>query len=161
MRKLFHILLPVALLGAGASLSAAAKDKEGAVVHLHEEPLRIQTAHGTRDFKVEVAATPEEQERGLMFRREIPRHGGMIFPMNPPREATFWMKNTLVPLDLIFIRSDGTIARIAANAVPYSLNIIDSGEPVSAVLELAGGEAAREGITESAHVRWSGLNVAH
>jgi uncharacterized membrane protein (UPF0127 family) len=79
----------------------------------------------------------------------------MIFPMNPPRPASFWMKNTVISLDLIFIRPDGTIARIAAEAVPYSLEPIDSGEPVSAVLEIAGGRAAELGISEGDKVRWT------
>jgi len=81
-----------------------------------------------------------------MYRTSLPKHGGMIFPMASPRWASFWMKNTLIPLDMIFIRADGHIARIAANTVPESLNTVESGEPVIAVLEIIGGGAEKDGI---------------
>lgn len=119
-------------------------------------PLTIDTARGPRRFKVELAATPDQQERGLMFRTSVPAGTGMIFPMSPPRPATFWMKNTLVPLDMIFIRFDGTIARVAAMTKPQSLDLVDSGEPVAAVLEIAGGAAAKQGIAKGDRVRWQG-----
>lgn len=78
----------------------------------------------------------------------------MIFPMNPPRPASFWMKNTLIPLDMIFVRTDGSIARIAPETVPHSLEPVGSGEPVAAVLEIAGGDAAKLGIAEGDTVIW-------
>lgn len=118
-------------------------------------PLTIETAGGARRFMVEVARTEQEQARGLMYRTALPSDGGMIFPMEPPRPATFWMKNTPLPLDMIFIRTDGTIARIAAETVPYSLDMVESGEPVAAVLEIAGGGAAAAGIQEGDRVRWA------
>lgn len=117
-------------------------------------PLAIKTATKTHRFRVEIARTETEQARGLMFRESLPDDGGMIFPMKPPRMASFWMKNTVIPLDMIFIRADGTIARIAAETVPYSLEPVDSGEPVAAVLELAGGKAAALGIAEDDVVSW-------
>lgn len=117
-------------------------------------PLEIKTAKTKLAFKVEIARTPEEQARGLMFRTSLPEFGGMIFPMVPPREASFWMKDTVIPLDIIFIRSDGTIARIAANTIPYDLTPVTSGEPVVAVLELAGGRAEALGIAENDRVIW-------
>jgi uncharacterized protein len=116
--------------------------------------LQIKTAKGALDFKVESARTPDEQARGLMFRTALPEFGGMIFPMVPPREASFWMKDTVIPLDMIFIRSDGTIARIAANTIPYDLTPVSSGEPVVAVLEIAGGRAEALGIAENDRVIW-------
>ncbi|WP_053000733.1 DUF192 domain-containing protein [Sphingomonas sanxanigenens] len=119
-------------------------------------PLSIQTAAGEHKFTVEVARTPEEQERGLMFRTSLAGDRGMIFPYDPPRPASFWMKNTLIPLDMIFIRKDGTIARIADNTTPESLEPVQSGEPVAAVLELAGGRAAELGIAEGDTVSWTG-----
>ena len=79
---------------------------------------------------------------------------GMIFPYDPPREVAFWMKNTLIPLDMIFIRADGTIAGIAANTVPLSLEPVPSVEPVVAVLEIAGGRAAELGIKPGDRVEW-------
>jgi uncharacterized protein len=117
-------------------------------------PVEVRTAAATITLKVEVARTPEEQARGLMFRTSLPDDGGMMFPMVPPREASFWMKNTVIPLDMIFIRSDGTIARIAAETTPYDLTPVSSGEPVAAVLELAGGRAAALGIKEDDRVIW-------
>lgn len=117
-------------------------------------PLTIHTARGKIGYAVEVAATMQEQARGLMYRTSLPDRGGMIFPMTPPREASFWMKNTYIPLDIIFIRADGTIARIAANAVPEDLTPVKSGEPVAAVLEIAGGAAAANGIAEGDRVEW-------
>ncbi len=117
-------------------------------------PLSIKTSTTIRKFRVEVARTETEQARGLMFRESLPDDGGMIFPMKPARNASFWMKNTVIPLDMIFIRADGSIARIAAETVPYSLEPVDSGEPVAAVLELAGGKAAALGIAEDDVVSW-------
>jgi uncharacterized protein len=117
-------------------------------------PLSIKTTKGERKFKVEIARTPEEQERGLMFRKSLSRDGGMIFPMRPPRVASFWMKNTLIPLDMIFIRADGSIARIEPETVPQTLDPVSSGEPVVAVLEIDGGQAAEQGIAEGDTVIW-------
>lgn len=124
--------------------------------HLATVPLEIVGAHGTHRFRVEVARTPAEQETGLMFRRRIAPDGGMIFPTPEPRDATFWMKNTLVPLDMVFIRADGTIARIAAMTTPLSTDLVAAGEPVTAVLELRGGRAAALGIAPGDRVRWAG-----
>jgi len=117
-------------------------------------PLQIRTASKVRQFSVEVARSEDEQSRGLMFRQSLAPNTGMIFPMAPPRNASFWMKNTIIPLDMIFIRADGSIARIAAETVPYSLEPVDSGEPVAAVLEIGGGQAAKLGIAENDHVIW-------
>ena len=109
-------------------------------------PLQIQSGGRTHDFMVEVAETVEQQAQGLMFRERLGPSEGMIFPFASPRPASFWMKNTLIPLDMIFIRPDGTIARIAENAEPLSERTVPSGEPVVAVLEVAGGTAARLGL---------------
>lgn len=80
----------------------------------------------------------------------------MIFPFDRPRPASFWMKNTMIPLDMLFIRADGTIARVAANTVPYSLDSVEVGEPVVAVLEIGGGRSAQLGIAEGDRVSWPG-----
>jgi hypothetical protein len=119
-------------------------------------PLQIRSGGRTHSFTVEVAQTPEEQAQGLMFRRSLAPKAGMLFPFNPPRPASFWMKNTLIPLDLVFIRSDGRIERIGANAVPQSLEPITSKGPVVAVLEIAGGRAAQLGLKEGDQVIWTG-----
>ena len=119
-------------------------------------PLEIRTATGTHHFTVEVARTPDEQARGLMYRERLGGDEGMIFPFPAPRPASFWMRNTLIPLDMLFVRADGTIARIAANTVPLSEESVRSGEPVAAVLELRGGRAAELGIREGDVVMWPG-----
>jgi uncharacterized protein len=146
-------LLPLTLfLVAPSGCSSGAMSESNAASTL--VPLAVKTTKGTIKFKVEVARTPEEQARGLMFRESLPADGGMIFPMVPPRYASFWMKNTVIPLDMIFIRPDGSIARIEPETVPYSLEPLGSGEPVSAVLELSGGRAAALGISEGDRVIW-------
>ena len=117
-------------------------------------PLTISSANGEHRFTVEVARTPEEHAAGLMFRKQLAPDAGMIFPYDPPQDVAFWMKNTLIPLDMLFIRPDGTIARIAANTVPQSLDPVPGLEPVSAVLELRGGRAAELGIAPGDRVRW-------
>ena len=89
-----------------------------------------------------------------MHRQSLAPDRGMLFPYEPPRDASFWMENTLIPLDLIFIRADGTIARIADNTVPLSREPIPSLEPVAAVLEIAGGRAAELGIAPGDRVVW-------
>lgn len=136
-----------------STVPAAALERSPA--GMEQLPLTVHSKSGVRKFIVEVARTPEEQARGMMFRESLAPDRGMIFPQaNQPQMASFWMRNTLIPLDLLFIRTDGTIARIEANAVPLSEDPISSGEPVGAVLELAGGRAAELGITEGDKVDW-------
>ena len=115
--------------------------------------LTIRSADGVHRFTVEVARSPEEQAQGLMFRRSLAPDRGMIFPYNPPQPVAFWMRNTLIPLDMIFIRADGRIARIAT-AKPLDETPVPAGEPVAAVLEIAGGRAAELGISEGDSVEW-------
>ena len=119
-------------------------------------PLEIRSATGTHRFNVEVARTSDQQAQGLMFRPTLAADEGMIFPFPSPRMASFWMRNTLIPLDMIFVRADGTIARIAANTVPHSEESVSSGEPVASVLEIKGGRAAELGIREGDRVSWQG-----
>jgi uncharacterized membrane protein (UPF0127 family) len=122
---------------------------------LEQAPLTIHSGSATHRFTVEVARTPDQQEMGLMNRPSIPPDRGMIFPYDPPAAVAFWMKNTLAPLDMIFIRADGMIARIAAQTVPLSLDQVPSGEPVAAVLEIAGGRSAELGIKAGDRVEWA------
>lgn len=91
---------------------------------------------------------------GLMFRRSLAPDRGMLFPFAEPQYAAFWMKNTLIPLDMIFIRKDGTIARIAPMTTPMSLDPVPAGEPVVAVLEIKGRRAAELGIRPGDRVNW-------
>ena len=121
---------------------------------LQQTRLTITSGKRVHHFTVEIASTTEEQAYGLMNRSELAPDRGMIFPFDPPRPASFWMKNTLIPLDMIFIRADGTIANIQANAVPLSLEPENSEGPVKAVLEIAGGRAAELGINPGDRVSW-------
>lgn len=141
--------------GAAGSIVAAAPVQSSAA----QMVVTVQTASGPHRFKVEVARTRAEQDCGLMFRTNIPADGGMLFvpypAEGPPREASFWMKNTPSPLDIIFIRKNGTIASIAANVEPFSETPVKSGEVVSAVLEINGGRAAELGIKVGDKVHWA------
>jgi len=116
-------------------------------------PLTIRSATGEHRFTVQVAATPEQQEHGLMFYRSLKGNEGMIFPYDPPQSVSFWMKNTLIPLDMVFIRADGTIARIA-HAKALDETPVPAGEPVALVLEIRAGRAAELGIREGDRVEW-------
>ena len=116
-------------------------------------PLTIKSKTGLHHFTVEVAAIPDEQERGLMFRNSIAGDRGMIFPYDPPQEVAFWMKNTLIPLDIVYIRRDGRIVRIT-KAQAMDLTPLPSGEPIAAVLEIRSGRAAELGIKEGDVVEW-------
>ena len=117
-------------------------------------PLEIASGATTHRFTVEVARTREEQATGLMHRQSLAPDRGMVFPFANPRIASFWMKDTLIPLDIIFIRADGSITNIE-NAVPLSLEPVVSYEDVTAVLEIPGGRAAELGIKPGDTVKWS------
>lgn len=147
-------LTSLTVIGCAPTSARSADNQAEAAKPAKLVPLEIRTAKGVLQYKVEVATTEQEQARGLMYRTSLPDRGGMIFPMTPPRFASFWMKNTYISLDLIFIRHDGTIERIAANAVPEKLDPIESGEPVAAVLEIVGGGAAADGIAPGDKVSW-------
>lgn len=117
-------------------------------------PLTISTARGRHAFRVEVAQTEAEQARGLMFRTQLGPDEGMLFPRNPPDVASFWMKNTPLPLDIIFLGTDRRVINVAANTTPYSLDPVSAVGPTGAVLELRAGRAAQLGITPGAVVEW-------
>ena len=116
--------------------------------------LTIRSKNGVHRFTVEVAATAEQQERGLMFRNALAGDRGMIFPYDPPQDVAFWMKNTFIPLDIVFVRADGTIVRIT-KAEAMDLTPLPAGEPIAAVLEIRGGRAAELGIKEGDVVSWT------
>jgi uncharacterized protein len=139
----------------GGAAAAAAKPDPRAQTGLEVIPLTIATRSGARhQFRVEVARTPDQQAMGLMFRMALAPDAGMLFPMHPPRPAYFWMRNTYIPLDMLFIRADGTIARIAADTVPHSEESVGVAEPVAAVLEIPAGRSAELGIREGDRVSW-------
>jgi uncharacterized protein len=110
------------------------------------QPLEIVTRNGVQVFSVEMATTEQEKETGLMYRKELPDGKGMLFDFSPEQQVSMWMKNTYIPLDMIFIRADGRILRIAENTEPLSTKIIPSGGPAKGVLEVIAGTAKKYGI---------------
>ena len=141
MNRRTVLSLTIAFAVAGVS---AARAQTGPQPELPKEPLTIVTHDGKpHRFMVEMALGPDQQMTGLMFRPSVPADGGMLFDWGTPKESQMWMRNTIVPLDMVFINADGTIRSIAENTVPQSLAVIDSRGPVRATLELAGGTTAR------------------
>lgn len=126
--------------GAGlATETTSAEDAKTATVVL-------ETASGSHRFQVEVAATSAQRAQGLMYRRSLPPDAGMLFLYEEPRPLFMWMKNTMIPLDMVFFDAGGTVRHIAANAEPFSERPISSEAPVIGVLELNGGKAAEIGL---------------
>ena len=158
-RLLFAAALPALLLACSAKPDAgadAANDSgnvqaaapQGALL-----PLVIHTAKGAHRFDVEVARTEAEQEQGLMFRKALDADKGMLFPMEPPRTASFWMKNTVIPLDIVYIGPDRRVLNIVRGE-PYDETSLPSAGPVINVLEIAAGRAAELGIAPGDRVEW-------
>jgi uncharacterized protein len=147
-----HLLLPLTAMALSAApppgrRRGRARAQTGPQPRLPEEPLVILTRDGQRHaFRVEVAVDPQQQMVGLMFRERVGPDEGMLFDWGAPRESAMWMRNTLVPLDMVFIAADGRIHRIAERTVPHSLATVESRGPVRATLELAGGTAERLGL---------------
>jgi uncharacterized membrane protein (UPF0127 family) len=142
--------LPVAVRTA----LAQPPDPTGPQPELPKEKLVIVTRDGTQHvFNVEMALTQDQQTVGEMFRTSVPEDGGMLFDWTFPRESQMWMRNTLVPLDMVFINTDGTIRAIAENTTPRSYAPIDSRGPVRATLELAAGVTAKLNIRVGDTVR--------
>ena len=110
------------------------------------QPLEIVTKSGVQVFSVEMATTEEEKTTGLMYRKELPDGKGMLFDFSPEQQISMWMKNTYISLDMIFIRADGRILRIAENTEPLSTKIISSGGLAKGVLEVIAGTAQKYGI---------------
>jgi len=108
---------------------------------------------GTAQFNVELADEPQEQAMGLMHRESLPLSSGMYFVNQRPRPTSFWMRNTLIPLDMLFISAEGIVTRIHHNAIPLDETAIEGGTEVFTVLEISGGLAKRLGITEGSEVR--------
>jgi hypothetical protein len=139
--------LLVLLAALPATALAQGEEPTGPQPELPKEKLVIVTRDGVQQvFNVEMALTMQQQTVGEMFRASLPDDGGMLFDWRIPRESRMWMRNTIAPLDMIFINADGTIRSIAENTVPGSLAIIDSRGPVRATLEVAAGTTARLNI---------------
>jgi uncharacterized membrane protein (UPF0127 family) len=132
------------LMCAGAGATAAT---------CSEDVVRVVGDFGQANFTVDVADDNEERAQGLMFVESMPTLGGMLFVYDKPGHATFWMRNTLIPLDMLFITPAGVVARIHENAIPGDETTIDGGQGVLAVLEINGGLSSRLGITEGAMIQ--------
>lgn len=138
-----------ALLALGFGLAAPLDAK------MRADRLWILTAAGREvPIDIEVAEDQQDKALGLMFRTELPDDKGMLFPYDGAREVTMWMRNTYIPLDMVFIRADGVVHRIERSAEPLSERVISSEGPVTAVLELAGGAADRLGLKPGDRVRY-------
>ncbi len=144
------LLVAATLVAACAFMAAvpgsASAQAQGQPQKLPTSDLEIAAKSGVHFFSVEMAMTPDQQATGLMFRKSLPEGQGMLFDFRDEREISMWMKNTYVPLDMIFIRADGRILRIAENTEPHSLKPIFSGGPARAVLEVVAGTARRLGL---------------
>jgi len=167
IRKLGRVLLPVmafglALTACSSKAADGAAQATGAPASASVHPvsglpvvdLTVTHLRAVHRFRVEVARTGPEQEKGLMFRTTLGADEGMIFPMEAPRLASFWMKDTVIPLDILFIGFDRRVINIAANAIPYDETPLSSARPAIAVLELRGGRAAELGIAAGDKVDW-------
>ena len=137
-RRQFLLVVPALVLPVAAAIS-----RLGAA---ELQTLQIVSRTGVHAFAVDMAVTPEEISRGLMFRRELPEGHGMLFDLKREREIAFWMKNTYISLDMIFICGDGRILRIAENTQPLSERLVPSGGRVRAVLEVIAGTAKKRGL---------------
>jgi uncharacterized membrane protein (UPF0127 family) len=129
-----------------AFLAIAVVSVAAASITFEEAPLTIDAESGQFEFQVEMAVSPEQRGMGLMFREDLAEDHGMLFDFGKPQRASMWMRNTYVPLDMLFIGTDGRITQIAADTRPLSDAVIASREPVRAVLELRAGVTARLGI---------------
>lgn len=156
--KFLSIAAALALLTGcrGEPQQAAAGSAISTQQGLQVVPVQIRSGPGVHRFRAEVAMTAEQQATGLMHVERLAPDAGMLFPFVPPRPASFWMKNTLIPLDMIFVREDCSIALIAANTIPMSEEPVGTEEYVTAVLEIAGGRSAELGIEEGDCVSWPG-----
>lgn len=135
------LLLPLLLLGVAAGATANAQLQRFPIAEL-----TIVTAGGKHKFAVELATTPAQMEQGLMFRQSLAPDAGMLFDFKVPSMASMWMKNTFIPLDMLFVDARGHIVNIGERTVPGSLDPVSAAAPVRAVIELNGGTAARLGI---------------
>jgi uncharacterized protein len=121
------------------------------------EPIVVHAGGSAYKFEVEIVTTPETRAQGLMFRKSLAANAGMLFIYPDEKPVSFWMKNTLIPLDMLFLKADGQIAHIAHNTVPLDETPIDSRDAVKAVLEVKGGTAGALGIKKGDRVEYPAL----
>ena len=155
-----HLLAVLAIAGVcAASAQTAGEPSTAPLAGLPRSEVQIETAGGRHVFQVWVADNDRSRQQGLMFVRNLPADQGMLFLFNGPQLASFWMKNTYVSLDIVFIAPDGVVANIVHDTQPLSLAPIESVAPVTGVLELAAGTAARIGLAAGDRVRNSALTA--
>ena len=145
------------VLSAGVSFAAnaALPMKIESLSQFPRTTLAIRAGGRTLRFRVWVANTMARKQQGLMFVRDLPAGLGMLFPTHHPQVAEFWMANTYIPLDILFVAPNMRIEKIVRNAVPFSTTLLSSGEPITAVIELRGGAARRLGIRVGSPVQWA------
>ncbi len=153
-RSLLFVLPLLAFAGLATTPAAA---QQGALQRFDVEDLTIVSGTQRHRFRVEMAISPAQMSQGLMFRRTMDADAGMLFLHDTEREQAMWMMNTFIPLDMLFIRRDGTISHIAQRTVPQSTATIASNGPVLAVLELNGGTTQRLGIRVGDRVEHRGF----
>ncbi|MDV7141867.1 DUF192 domain-containing protein [Tropicimonas sp. TH_r6] len=136
-----------------AVLLAACLSPLAALAECTPDTAELRGSWGQAQFRIELADTPEERARGLMFRETLPRSAGMLFVYEEPGRASFWMKNTLIPLDMLFIDTTGIVTHVHARAIPGDLTPIDGGDGVRLVLEINGGLAEAMGIGPGSELR--------
>ena len=141
-RQGFCLSLSLLLAAGGAFAAPCSPDR-----------IDLRAGDSKVSFSIEIADDDAERSQGLMFRETMPKSAGMLFVYETPRRAVFWMKNTFIPLDMIFANEEGRVTRVHANAIPEDETMIDGGKDVKFVLEINGGLAARLGITEGADLR--------
>lgn len=141
MRRL--ILAAILLLGSAAA----------GIAQCREDIVDLRGDWGQVAFQIEIADTDQTRARGLMFVREMARDAGMLFVYDKPQPATFWMKNTYIPLDMLFMDRAGTVTHVHSNAIPHDTSLINGGDDVFAVLEINAGLAKRYGISEGTQLR--------
>jgi uncharacterized membrane protein (UPF0127 family) len=147
------VRLALGLVTLAMGLACLASVADASARSFSVEPLDIVTARGDYHFKVEIADTDQTREQGLMFRKSMARDRGMLFDFKTAQPVAFWMKNTLIPLDMLFVGADGRIVSIARDAAPMSETPIPSGGDALVVIELAGGRAAQIGAEPGDLVR--------
>jgi len=149
------------LVGLFVAILAQPACASGDRVEFPTDRLVVVSADGTRhEFNVELAVTPSQRSRGLMFRPALAADAGMLFLFDREAPRTFWMKDTIVPLDIIFLDKSGRVVSVAADATPYSTDPIPSGAPAAGVLEVAAGTSARLGVDETAYVEYRAFGTA-
>jgi uncharacterized protein len=155
MMKLLWIVAVVALAVLLAGWAYHAQSGRNGVV-FSQSKMEILRADGSKaPFAIEIAETHEQQERGLMFRKKLAPNAGMLFLWPEDQPVSMWMKNTFIPLDMLFVAHDGRIVKITANAAPLDLTTLSSDGAVRAVIEIGGGEAARQNLKTGDKVLFS------